>query len=399
MKCGAFGDIHIGQGASIGTSPGERVTEQGEAVRAFLRRTRDLGYSFVFFAGDAWEKRSPTPDEILVLERALLEHRAEGGAPVIAIPGNHDVANIDAGTALDVLAEAGLLSLHRTPEVIELGEGVALCVLPWVPVHRLALEGGDRDEINARAARHLEDVAYSLRGRALENGATRTILMTHFSAIGARTDTGADVGVFREPVLNIDDIVGAGYDLVVLGHIHKPQTIGAAKSARYVGSLIPLNFGETGGHGYLEIDASRDGVASMHLTDAVDYREFITIDADLIEGDVTGEMIADHAWVGYSDIVDDGPMPYVKLRYRCSEDQAVELDAVRLKHMLEERFAHRAWVVPVVERTVRAAQEIGEDTSDADALEAYLRAGASESGADVDRLVTLGVEYLEKARA
>lgn len=393
MRGLVFGDLHIGQGAGIGRAPGERVAEQAKACELVLLEARERDVDFVLFAGDAWERRSPSPDEILALERVLLKHLEKGGARIIAIPGNHDVSNTDAGTALDVLAEAGLLELYRRPELVPVsrkGLTVWVCCLPWAPVHRLvaADAGGDRDSINVLAARHLETAARGLRAMVPAGG--RSILLSHFSVTTASTDTGADVSVFREPVLRIDELEACGFDAIALGHIHRRQDLG--RSSFYVGSLVPLNFGETGDHGCYTLEIDDAGVRAYPLT--LESRRFVTLDVTLpAHADDAVDAVESYLAGAIDGLEGVEPRPFVKWRYHCNEDAARAIDNMAIKRELEERCAHRAWVVPVVERVQHVKHELAEDGSDGETLEAYLRAAEVER--DLARLLDAAGPYLQ----
>ena len=83
------------------------------------------------------------------------------------------------------------------------------------------------------------------------------ILVGHWSISGASTPSGIPTDQFREPVIPLAELEQIGFDAVVFGHIHKPQTLQGISSRPifYVGSPMALNFGETGSeHGAWLLD-------------------------------------------------------------------------------------------------------------------------------------------------
>lgn len=127
-------------------------------------------------------------------------------------------------------------------------------------------------------------------------------------------------------------------------------------------------------------------------------RPFATTDVDLIDGTEEDPwwFLDPSCWVAWP--LDASSRGYLKIRYRCTEEQAKTVDAVAIKQRAE-LVAHRSWVVPVVERAVRVRAALAEDTTDLDALEAYLRGREGGEDIEVKRLMVLGAEYLGKARS
>ena len=146
------GDDQLGKLARL---PGDGLAEQEQNWHRRIELARELRAEALLYLGDAVERRSPSPAELAAFERPLIYAR-EQGLHVIAIVGNHDVQHPDQETALDLLAAAGLLTLHRTPGLEIIGDTV-VALLPWTPlsVLRAAEGGGDTDDLHALAERLL----------------------------------------------------------------------------------------------------------------------------------------------------------------------------------------------------------------------------------------------------
>lgn len=250
------GDLHLGAGTDLGREPGERLAEQ-EAVWSRILEVAAEHEAWVLFAGDAFEGPIPTPEHYAAFKRPILE-RVGRPVPILAVTGNgrHDAALRDTN-ALDVL-DVNSLDVISRPQVVPFG-GAAVCCLPWAPVTRVVAEagGGDRDEINRQVADGVVAIARGLYAEA--HARTKPdepiVLLGHWSVGGAETPTGVPVDIFREPVLPLEELVAIGFDAIILGHIHRHQVLCDDPRVAYVGSPMPLSFGEVGcDHGVLLLE-------------------------------------------------------------------------------------------------------------------------------------------------
>lgn len=389
----AVGDLHLDKGGRYGRAPGERLAEQETVWARVLELAREHAVDAVLFAGDAFEKRHPSTDALLAFERPLVQHQVEGGATVIAIPGNHDRSGVSDFCALDVFSEAGLIELHSRPGVSYHDErNPAIAWLPWAPVSRIvaAENGGDRDDVNAVAAELLLETARGLR--ASSEGPM--VLMTHFSIGGTRTPDGADVGLFREPILDAGDLEAIGFEAVVASHIHAPQRLYGEPDrwplAFYTGSPMALDFGESKcDHGVWLLDVEK-GATFL----PIESRRFVTVDYDATDPENPGvlEEIAN----GDFSMYDAMPGAFVKLRYRASEEQGRRIDNDALRRGLLEMGAHNVWIEPTIERELRArVTGLDESVSDTEALELWFES-QSVNGDQAPALRSLHGDYLQE---
>ena len=224
-------------------------------------------------AGDTWDRRQPSADEIASVERPLAEHRGQDGAPVISILGNHCRSGAGDVSMPEAVSLGGLMRVVSQPQTIAVGD-TSVCCLPWTPVSRVLAdrEAGDRDEAFAEAAALLVDAARDLRRRA----ADPAVLLAHSSVSGSSLPSGLDAGSLREPVLPLSDLDAVGFGAVVLGHIHRPQQ--PHPGMFYVGSPMTLDHGEAGvPHGCWLLDTDRP-----HEPEFIPLpsRRWLTVDGD-----------------------------------------------------------------------------------------------------------------------
>lgn len=399
------GDLHLDKGGRYGRAPGERLAEQETVWAWALELAREHSVDAVLFAGDAFEKRHPSTDAMLAFERPLLEHRAADGPPVIAIPGNHDRSGVSEWCALDVFGEAGLIDLYSRPTVpsvaISVDDDCAIACLPWAPVSRIvaAHDGAlDRDDVNAVAAELLVETARDLRQQIPADWPC--VLLTHFSISGAVTPDGVDVGLFREPVLDLADLEELGFDAVIAGHIHRPQLLTSPAMAEigpvfYTGSPMPLDFGEAKcDHGVYLLDINEQiRPRPIHVDFLpIEGRRFLTMAADIT--DRVGDGLP---WLWPDDLqAIEGS--FVKARITLTAEQARNLDTGRVRDGLFEAGAHNVWVELNVQRELRARVDgIDETVSDIDALELWL-ATQSVNGDQAPALRELHTDYCQEVR-
>ena len=158
---------------------------------------------------------------------------------MLLIAGNHDSAERLASCG-ELLSAAGLHvagAIGRTPRVVSFDD-TEVYLLPWITEEKVkSVYPEEKGEIDS-----LED-AYRVvvnRYRACFGAGRRHILLAHAYVTGAETSTSdraAEIGFASAVPADVFD----GFDYVALGHIHKPQNVGAA--ARYSGTPMVFSFG------------------------------------------------------------------------------------------------------------------------------------------------------------
>lgn len=412
MKFLCAGDLHLGAGADLGNAPGERLAEQATVLGHIVDLANELD-AMLLWAGDAWEHPRPTPAELLAFIRPL-EGLRRG---VRGIAGNHDVEAFERPTGYDLIDETilGMPGIEAVPWLVgdtpERVEAIVAC-LPWATPSRLvALEaGGDRDALNERLAEGLVDIARGLfvkatdwRSRFAANAEIPIVLLAHWSVGGASTPTGVPAELFREAVLDAAALDAIGFDAVVLGHIHKPQTLDVGDGRRpmfYVGSPMPLNFGEAqSDHSVTLLDVEAGRPAQVFQI-PIESRRLVSLTMN--GGKPIGDALYDWshsaatAWKGYRDAV-------VKVKVEATAEQARRFNAGALRHALLTAGAHKVWAIQTeIERdaVVRVAG-IDETIGDEEAFALWLDAAGldepTRSRVEED-LIELHLHYLEEAQ-
>lgn len=364
------GDLHIGAGADYSD---DRLADQQQILARIADVAREHHVDAILGAGDVFHRPKPTPPQLHTFARFArdLEH---AGIPSIWITGNagHDIVNGDEPCALELFA-SDWLRVSRTPEVLKAAGDVAVCTLPSVPVHRLVASHG-RGGVNELAVAALLETAHDLWASAPDGWPT--VLLGHWAVDGASLPNGLPTNDLHEPVLPVDALERIGFNSIVMGHIHRPQRLGQRDTGFYVGSPGTWDFGEAGfDHGVWILDVSDSGCTETFVP--VDDRPFVTVDVDLADDgtiesfdhDDETDVIAAAISLPVTDAV-------VRIRYRCTEEQARRVDVNALKGYLAEAGAHRLYqLTPDIVRASRARVEgVDEDLDPLAAVDAYVTA-------------------------
>lgn len=322
MRLLATGDFHLNENGPVPDwlERQERVLDQ----IATLTATEDV--DAVLIAGDVFDKRRPSPAELMAFSRFL--DRDETVPLPVCISGNHDLIAADQPCGLDVFQDR--LTLHRIPGISTIGD-VSVATLPWTPLGWIASDapqGMSRDELYVEAADRLVDIAAGLR-RQIDGAA---ILLAHWAVDESVLPSGMPVADLREVVLSLDALEEQEWDAICMGHIHKAQAFSGAWSKAslgwtdrpyrapsfYTGSPYCLNFGqEKQEHGVWILDLGGEDRGRFV---PLDGPRFLTIDAE------PGETLP----AGHFDQVDGA---IVRVRFRVAEEDSLDTAAIRGEYL------------------------------------------------------------------
>ena len=211
----------------------------------------------VLIAGDTFDTFAPPADAEQLLYETL-RRLVAGGIAVVTIAGNHDNArHMDALTGLFKIAgihALGSLPTSSAGTTVELQsrngkETAVIAALPWVP-ERLALAIERLAEGAETAVKDYSAGVESLLRNAVKafRPDTINVLTGHMLIDGTQVAEGSG-----ERKLHIGqafavqpNALPTTAQYVALGHVHKPQQVAGAAMACYSGSLLQLDFGESG---------------------------------------------------------------------------------------------------------------------------------------------------------
>ena len=208
----------------------------------------------VFFAGDAYKDRTPSPTFQREWGKRIIR-LPMAGIPVLLLVGNHDIS--PASGRAHTLQEFDTLQVPKVrvlnkPELLKPADlwGLPLQVLalPWVfrstLMAAMQLSPGDDNLVNEELEQRITII---LEARMNELDPTLpTIFTAHGSVQGAVYGNERTVMLGKDLVLPGSLVKDPRLDYVALGHIHKHQDLnpGAHPPVIYPGSIERVDFGE-----------------------------------------------------------------------------------------------------------------------------------------------------------
>lgn len=281
------GDWHIG------SFPGPEVNGQNARFQDICRcldfqamYAEEHRPDLIVVSGDIFHQARVWSDRGLRESRTAIDHirRLSNVATTVVLRGT---PNHDSEEQFEMLTTAfygdDSVSVVTEPEVLHIhtyhGQRVDVACVPGFDrgVHRAAHPGLSREEETQVFTDELAKVVLGLKAQC-EPGVT-SILSTHFTVPGCNMESG-QTALFAqfEPVIYPDTLKAADFDLVALGHIHRPQQLPeAGRAVFYCGSITGLNFNdENQPRGFYIHDIDDDGEAWSEYVETP-YREFETI--------------------------------------------------------------------------------------------------------------------------
>lgn len=236
-------------------------------------------------AGDIFDRATPPQSALSRFGDFVRRVARDGGTAIVLIAGNHDSA-AQIGM-MGVLADAdrslvrGPLDAEEKPLILADEHGpVAISALPFSYEFAARACYGS-DDISCPADVLREQVASARRH--LPDGA-RWVVVAHAFVEGAATSDGERP--LTRAVGGIETVpssVFEGADYVALGHLHRPQAVGA-EHVRYSGSPLAFGFDEEGHEKSMTlVDLAGDGSVTTTLIPFVPHRRIRTLRGRLVE--------------------------------------------------------------------------------------------------------------------
>lgn len=345
MKILHTADWHLGSfrspvkdGVNLRTEDTKRCLDALARVAREERPDYALVSGDVFHVGRLWSDRCC---EEIVTAIHYIRELAEASKHVVVMRGtpNHDGAG-QFNVLSEMFADFPNVHIVMTPQVISFDDA-DIAVLPGFDrgAYRAKFPGLSSDEENAAFTRELANIVTGLKAQCGPGKAS--VLMAHYTVPGCNADSGQTMMLTQfEPVIPQEALLAAGYDLVALGHIHRPQKI-LQHDWYYSGAINAMNFNDEGQERGFWIHHFENGAFDHdgpELTDSrffnTPIREFITFnftDTDIAAINLGHiDEVAFNYW-GYNRAVKD---KIVRIHYSCSHDNA---KAYKMNEALLER--------------------------------------------------------------
>jgi exonuclease SbcD len=269
------GDWHLG--ARLGNQ--DRLPDQFGRLEEICRYLEEREVDVLLVAGDVFdEHRSEALARIIARLARLLRPRIEAGLWAVFIAGNHDrehVFPLIRGLQELVTAESSLPAGQAGPRVVfterpalvpvtaRSGEAVQLMLLPYPTSTRYDLPDErwpSPDAKRQRLAQAVRERIAELSQEARSTPGVPVVLCGHFLVRGVREGF---YQLSEQEDVPVEPADLPAYAYIALGHIHKPQTVGAPH-IRYCGSLERMDRGEAQDRKMVLLaEVGRDGLRGL----------------------------------------------------------------------------------------------------------------------------------------
>lgn len=321
------------------------------------------------YPGDLFDTRSSIEDRNAMAVRLV---RMAEVAPVIVVPGNHDLPG-----DLDIFAKLRAkwpVIVKTTPGVVSVllatGDRAAIAALPYPHKAGLVAMGVAKDQVVPTAAEALDAIfmQFATELTVARAAGAIPIFLGHVNVCGSRASTGQpQVGMEIEinPAhLQRLPVVYAG-----LSHIHLAQEIAGAV---YAGSICRMSFGEIEQKSYVVVTCQRQGGewGASYDRRPIDVAAMYHVEGELSRSGFTWALVNSG-----TDVPASWKGSEVRVRYRFKQsEKSVLSDAIVLAEFAE---AARLEVEPIAvpDRELRAP-EVAAARTLAEKLAAYQKVDA-----------------------
>lgn len=293
----------------------------------------------VLMCGDIFKNREPDVTQQREFAKRI-KRLSDAEINVYIIVGNHDLHNA-AGKATsveiyDVVDLPGVYVRRESDvDVLNTSRGpFQVVALPYVSPSSLAAEGLTIEEMSLSIRSKLEQVISRLIKKLDPN--LPTVLMAHFSLIGAVSGSEQAIMLGREITLPVGFFARPELDYVALGHIHKHQVLYDDPPVVYCGSLDRVDFNEEKEEkGFVEVSLLKGNTSYEFVP--LDTRPFITFHVDAGEGDPFSKVVESVEWDQLEDAI-------VKIKVKLPAHRLAELQERELYKLLRREAFYVAGI-------------------------------------------------------
>jgi len=356
MKVLQTADWHLGTFRSpVKDGVNLRTEDTKRCLDEMIRVAGEERPDYVLVSGDVFHVGRPTAAadrccEEIVTATHYIRELSVVSKHVIVMRGtpNHD--GIGQFNVLnEIFYDCQNVHIITTPQVLSFGD-MDIAVIPGFDsgIYRSKFPGLSKDDENTAITNELGNIVTGLKAQCEPDKVS--ILMAHYTVPGCNMESGQTAFLSQfEPVILPEALLAADYDLVALGHIHRPQQV-LSHEWFYSGAINALNFNDEGqerGFWIHYFEEGAFGSTGMVFTDSQFFktpiREFKTIvldDDDISQLNVNViDMVAAYRWRGEID------EKIVRVLYSCTEENAKILNKAVLEKELLDDGAFMVWEI------------------------------------------------------
>lgn len=253
-------DLHLGRQFNGIALEDDHAAVLDQIVAALVDHSADV----LVIAGDIFDRAAPPERAVRQFNGFLTRVARETTAAVVMIAGNHDSPERIAAMSIMTDSRRALIAGVASPDAEPLIVGddagpVAFCALPFL------YEYAAREIFDDAALSCPQDVlaAQVAAARARVPEGARTVLVAHAFVAGGEESEAERSLVRVGGVETVSPQIFAGAHYVALGHLHRPQSVGAPR-IRYAGAPLAFGFDEAGAQKSMSlVDLAADGSVTI----------------------------------------------------------------------------------------------------------------------------------------
>ncbi|MCB6354738.1 MULTISPECIES: metallophosphoesterase [Blautia] len=322
MKILHTADWHIGQfKGPVVDGVNLRSQDTVNCLNYMIKVAEEEKPDIVCVSGDVFHQEQIGPvrysDEMIVATDTITKLAGVAKA-VIVMRGT---PNHDGGGQFRVLskmfANTGNVHIVTSPTVLRTPYADIACIPGFDKQEfRSRFPGLSADEENEAWTSYISSMVMGLRAECHNT----SILMAHYTVPGCNMESG-QTSFFTnfEPVIPREALEAAGYEAVLLGHIHRPQQINGLHNVYYSGAINAMNFNDEYQNRGFYIHEFMGGEMTSSQFRKTPYRRFKTIDWDTNQ--VSDYIENRDAYALVTNISRDISDMIVRVKYSCTSEQ------------------------------------------------------------------------------
>lgn len=335
MKILATADWHIGQfKGPVVEGVNLRSQDTVKCLDYMVRVAMEEQPEIVCVSGDIFHQEQVGPlrySEEMITATRIIKELAKISKYVVVMRGtvNHDGTG-QFKVLKEMLSSEKNVSVVTEPTVIKTPLTDIACIPGFDKQEfRAKFPGLSADEENLTWTKYISDLVLALRTKCEKT----PILMAHYTVPGCNTESG-QTSFFSnfEPVIPREALIAAGYEAVLLGHIHRPQVLEGLHNVYYSGAINALNFNDENQERGFWIHEFNEGRLIKGKRYTTPYRQFCTLTWDSVDVDdyIREGIMYLHRTGIFSKVAEK----IVRVRYSCTSEQKKQLNIPMLQKNL-----------------------------------------------------------------
>lgn len=338
MKILHTADWHIGQfKGPVVDGVNLRSQDTVKCLNHMIRVAEYEKPDIVCVSGDIFHQEQIGPvrysDEMIVATDTITKLASVAKA-VIVMRGtpNHDGSG-QFRVLSKMFANTGNVHIVTSPTVLRTPYADIACIPGFDKQEfRSKFPGLSADEENEAWTSYISSMVMGLRAECYKT----PILMAHYTVPGCNMESG-QTSFFTnfEPVIPREALEAAGFEAVLLGHIHRPQMLDGLHNVFYSGAINTMNFNDEGQErGFLMHEFNDAGKLTLWNYDLTPRRRFHTItwNAEEVEAYIREGIM----YLRRTGILRAVMGAIVRVRYSCTSEQKKQLNIPALQKDLYE---------------------------------------------------------------